>query len=113
LGPYVKRYACSGSNRSLDALGSNYAEKEVPDIVANGVVNFAWDGIGHALADTCLEELRSSFRGDLWSYNGPLLITRVLRRFCYYLKVNQRAVGEARSLARAMYSYNTSLPGVQ
>jgi lactosylceramide 4-alpha-galactosyltransferase len=96
------------SNRSLDALGSNYAERESASVAANGVVNFAWDGIGHRVADRCLEELRSNFRGDIWGYNGPMLITRVLNRMCNFSQVNQRAVGETWSLATTIYSYMTS-----
>jgi lactosylceramide 4-alpha-galactosyltransferase len=108
LGHYVNRYAWSLSNRSLDALGSNYAERESASVVANGVMNFAWDGIGHRVADRCLEELRSNFRGNIWGYNGPLLITRVLQKMCNFSQVSHRAVGEARSLATTIYSYMTS-----
>jgi lactosylceramide 4-alpha-galactosyltransferase len=99
---YVNRYAWSESNRSLDALGSNYAGLQPPDVVANGVVNCAWGGIGHEVADMCLKELKSNFRGNIWSYNGPGLITRVLQRMCNFSQVSHPVVAEARSLARTI-----------
>jgi lactosylceramide 4-alpha-galactosyltransferase len=71
-------------------------------------MNFAWDGIGHEVADMCVEELRSNFRGDDWIHNGPALITRVLKRMCNSSNVSHRAVGETWSLATTIYSYMTS-----
>jgi hypothetical protein len=53
------------SNRSLDALGSNYVGLESPETAGSSVLSFAWDGMGHALADSCVEELRANFRGDI------------------------------------------------
>jgi hypothetical protein len=108
LSPYINRYACCESNRSLDALGSNYVGLESPENVGSSVLNFAWDAIGHRVADTCVEELRSNFRGDIWTHNGPELIARVLQRMCNSSNVSRRAVGEVWSLATTIYSYITS-----
>jgi hypothetical protein len=91
LSPYLNRYAWSVSNRSLDALGTNYVGLESSDTVGSSVLNFAWDGVGHAVADMCVEELRTNFRGDIWIHNGPGLITRVLQGMCNCSSVSHRA----------------------
>jgi hypothetical protein len=80
------------SYRSLDALGSNFVSLESPELVANGVLNFACDGIGHEVADSCMEELRTNFRGDIWVHNGPDLVSRVLLKICNCSSVSHRAV---------------------
>lgn len=50
--------------------------------VAAGVLNFDSDGLGHEMAEACLENLRKEFRGDDWGNNGPGVITRVLKNLC-------------------------------
>jgi hypothetical protein len=91
LSPYINRYAWSVSNRSLDALGTNYACVEQTGVVAAGLMNFGLDGMGRAVADMCLEELRTNFRRDIWTHNGPGLITRVLQKMCNCSSVSHRA----------------------
>jgi lactosylceramide 4-alpha-galactosyltransferase len=66
------------SDRSLDKLGTNYVGLESENLVANSVMSFASSGIGHEVAERCLQEIRTNFRGDIWIHNGPGLITRVL-----------------------------------
>ena len=80
------------SYRSLDALGTNYVALESPKLAASGVLNFACDGIGHEVADGCMEELRTNFRGDIWVHNGPELVSRVLLKICKCSSVSNRAV---------------------
>jgi hypothetical protein len=99
LSPYINRYAWSVSNRSLHTLGTNYVGLESPVNVGSSVLNFAWDGMGHAVAESCVEELRVNFRGDIWIHNGPDLITRVLQKMCNCSLVSHRAVGAAWSFA--------------
>ena len=79
------------SNRSLDALGTNYVGLESPGAVGSSVLSFAWDGVGHTVAGRCVEELRTNFRGDIWAHNGPGLITRVLLKMCNCSRVSHRA----------------------
>ena len=86
------------SNRSLDALGTNYVSLESPETVGSSVLSFAWDGMGHALAGSCVEELRANFRGNIWAHNGPGLVTRMLLKMCNCSRVSYRAVGTACSL---------------
>ena len=88
------------SNRSLDELGTNYVGLESPDNVGSSVLNFAWDGVGHTVAGSCVEELRANFRGDILGHNGPGLITRVLLKMCNSSRVSNRAVGAAWSFER-------------
>ena len=80
------------SDRSLDALGTNYVGLESADTAGSSVLSFAWDGMGHAVADSCVEELRANFRGDIWAHNGPGLVTRVLLKMCSFSRVSHRAV---------------------
>ena len=82
------------SNRSLDALGTNYVCLESPYDVGSSVLSFAWDGLGHTVAGNCVEQLRTNFRGDIWTHNGPGLITRVLLEKCKCSNVSHLTVGE-------------------
>jgi lactosylceramide 4-alpha-galactosyltransferase len=94
------------SNRSLDALGTNYVGVDPPDHVGSSVLNFGWDGVGHAVADMCVEELRTNFRGDIWIHNGPGLITRVLLEKCNCSSVSYRAGRAAWLLATVIQLHN-------
>lgn len=38
--------------------------------------------IGRRMANECIQEIRNNFRGDMWSYNGPGVITRILKKIC-------------------------------
>jgi hypothetical protein len=49
------------------------------------------------MAEACLDNLRSEFRGDDWGNNGPGVITRVLKKLC---KVQQ--VGASTGSARGV-----------
>jgi hypothetical protein len=80
------------SNRSLEALGTNYVGLESPGTVGSSVLSYALDGAGHTVARRCVEELRTNFRGDIWTHNGPGLITRVLLKVCNCSRVSHRAV---------------------
>ena len=67
--------------RTLSGL-SNFAGAESNTDVAAGVLNFDSDGLGHEMAEACLDNLRKEFRGNDWGNNGPGVITRVLKKFC-------------------------------
>jgi lactosylceramide 4-alpha-galactosyltransferase len=66
----------------------NYVGLESADTVASCVLSFDFVDIGHAVADRCLDQIRTNFRGNIWAYNGPELITRVLLRMCHTLHVS-------------------------
>ena len=61
---------------------------ESPNTVANGVLCFDVEGVGREVADKCLDQIRTDFRGNIWTYNGPELITRVLLGMCDTLHVS-------------------------
>ncbi|XP_031353901.1 lactosylceramide 4-alpha-galactosyltransferase-like isoform X2 [Photinus pyralis] len=68
--------------KPLQDLPANYAGSESENNVAAGVINFSPDGRGHGFAQRCLEDLRRNFRGKDWGYNGPGVITRLLKNLC-------------------------------
>jgi hypothetical protein len=76
-------------NRSLDELGNDYVGVESQFSVASCVLSFSSSGIGHVVADRCVEELRTNFRGNIWGHNGPGLITRVLLKMCNSANVSR------------------------
>lgn len=68
--------------KPLQDLPPNYAGSESENNVAAGVINFSPDGRGHGFAQKCLEDLHRNFRGKDWGYNGPGVITRLLKNLC-------------------------------
>jgi hypothetical protein len=66
----------------------NYVGLESPDAVASCVLSFDVGGVGRAVAEKCLDQIRTDFRGDIWAYNGPELITRALLGMCQTLHVS-------------------------
>ncbi|CAB0043289.1 unnamed protein product [Trichogramma brassicae] len=60
----------------------NFAGAQDDGKIANVVMGFDKDAWGHRLIDECLTELMRDFRGDLWTHNGPDIITKVLQRHC-------------------------------
>ncbi|KAG5876026.1 hypothetical protein JTB14_009815 [Gonioctena quinquepunctata] len=68
--------------KSLENLPPNYAGAESDRNVAAGVMSFSSGGRGHVLARTCLNDLKDNFNGKDWGYNGPGVITRLLKSIC-------------------------------
>lgn len=73
--------------RSLQNL-KNCAGAESPRNLGAGVINLDSSNAGRTMANALLYELRNTFSGTSWGNNGPLLITRVLRRTCHVKRVN-------------------------
>ncbi|XP_075231072.1 lactosylceramide 4-alpha-galactosyltransferase-like [Lycorma delicatula] len=67
--------------KSLKGL-TNFAGAESDSDVAAGVLSFSHNGTGHDLATVCVNELKDNFRGYDWGYNGPGVITRMLKKSC-------------------------------
>ncbi|XP_015110056.1 lactosylceramide 4-alpha-galactosyltransferase [Diachasma alloeum] len=67
--------------KSLEHL-TNFVGAEDWMNVASGVLGFGIDDLGRRVADACLTELKTDFRGDMWAYNGPGVITRTLKKLC-------------------------------
>uniref|UniRef100_A0A1B6DZ23 Alpha 1,4-glycosyltransferase domain-containing protein n=2 Tax=Clastoptera arizonana TaxID=38151 RepID=A0A1B6DZ23_9HEMI len=60
----------------------NFAGAESGEDVAAGVLSFSHDKNGNDMALSCLTELKKDFRGYDWGYNGPGVITRMLKKKC-------------------------------
>lgn len=50
--------------------------------MAAGILGFDTSKLGRHIVNECIHEIRNNFRGDIWGYNGPGVITRVLQRIC-------------------------------
>ncbi|CAH1115992.1 unnamed protein product [Phaedon cochleariae] len=68
--------------KTLENLSPNYAGAESERNVAAGILSFAPTGRGHVFANTCLNDLKDHFNGQDWGYNGPGVITRLLKVIC-------------------------------
>ncbi|XP_014354927.2 lactosylceramide 4-alpha-galactosyltransferase-like, partial [Papilio machaon] len=68
--------------KRLSTLAANWAARESELTVSNGAMAFSLDSDGRSIAEAAISEIKSSFRNDLWSYNGPGVITRVLKIRC-------------------------------
>ncbi|XP_023016806.1 lactosylceramide 4-alpha-galactosyltransferase isoform X3 [Leptinotarsa decemlineata] len=68
--------------KSLEKLPPNYSGAESDKDVAAGVMSFSSSGKGHTLAGTCLDDLKNNFNGRDWGYNGPGVVTRLLKSIC-------------------------------
>lgn len=66
---------------NLEGL-TNFAGAENWEDVAAGVLSFGTTGLGRRMADACLRDLKTNFRGDVWGNNGPGVITRTLQKIC-------------------------------
>lgn len=73
--------------RTLEGL-RNFAGAEDWEDVAAGVMGFGLTGLGKRIADACLRDLKTNFRGDVWGNNGPGVITRTLQKICATKYVN-------------------------
>ncbi|PSN40791.1 hypothetical protein C0J52_07182 [Blattella germanica] len=74
---------------SLQELESNYVTKETDNFIAACVLNFGTNGIGRTVSEMCVEEIYMNFDGQSWAANGPLLITRVMEKFCLTEEVKE------------------------
>lgn len=66
---------------SLEEL-KNFAGAEDWEHVGAGAVGFDGSELGRRMADTCIRDVRTNFRGDVWGNNGPGVITRELQKLC-------------------------------
>lgn len=62
--------------KNIDGLNPNFAGLESDQAVAIGIMNFSPNGIGHYHVKSILNDIKGSFQGDQWGYNGPGAITR-------------------------------------
>ena len=72
--------------KSISSL-KNFAGAESPRALGAGAINLDSSNIGRSMANIFLHELLTSFSGTAWGFNGPGVITRVLRRLCHVKEV--------------------------
>lgn len=68
--------------KNLDSLPSNSACDDTYETVNGAVLNLDHSKIGRSWSEKFMTELLKSYNGSDWGNNGPLLITRVLRKSC-------------------------------
>ncbi|XP_075973926.1 lactosylceramide 4-alpha-galactosyltransferase-like [Anticarsia gemmatalis] len=68
--------------KSFDNLAPNWAARESEELIAAGALSFSYDSLGRLVAEATLRDLKENYRGDIWSHNGPGVITRVLYKLC-------------------------------
>ncbi|XP_030751590.1 lactosylceramide 4-alpha-galactosyltransferase-like isoform X2 [Sitophilus oryzae] len=68
--------------KNLDTLSKNFAGAEEPESLANGVMGFSSNGIGHQYVNSCVYDLVEHFNGDAWAANGPHIITKFASKLC-------------------------------
>ncbi|XP_043248329.1 lactosylceramide 4-alpha-galactosyltransferase-like [Colletes gigas] len=66
---------------SLESL-TNFVGAEDWFDVAAGVMGFDMTALGRRVADACIRDLKTHFRGNIWGNNGPGVITRTLQNIC-------------------------------
>ncbi|XP_054273513.1 lactosylceramide 4-alpha-galactosyltransferase-like [Macrosteles quadrilineatus] len=75
--------------RSLNKLKTNWAGMQDAEVIANGVLNFEPEGVGHQILQRALEHVNKHYDPNDWSANGPLLITPIILQECKVQKVTE------------------------
>ncbi|KAJ8723046.1 hypothetical protein PYW07_004226 [Mythimna separata] len=73
--------------KSVTPLGNNWVAKQDSSFVNAAAIAISMDRLGRKLVEAVINELRTTYRPDLWAHNGPGAITRVLRRMCQTTKL--------------------------
>ncbi|KAH8376752.1 hypothetical protein KR093_001151, partial [Drosophila rubida] len=68
--------------RNMENLPLNYVGTELDSIIVNSVMSFDPTGIGHEVVEFFLREFQQHFNGNLYTFNGPIVIQRGLQRIC-------------------------------
>lgn len=69
--------------KRLDSVGSNFVCNDVANTVNGAVMNFENNKTSRVIVEEFMKDLSTNFDGNIWGSNGPLLITRVLKRMCH------------------------------
>ncbi|CAK1596550.1 unnamed protein product [Parnassius mnemosyne] len=94
--------------RSFDSLTENWAGKESDAAVNIAALAFSDDEIGRRVAEAIISEIKENYRGDLWAYNGPGAITRVLKNICNTTDLNQMTPEKCKGFS--VYAQNYFYP---
>jgi len=83
---YVALWKYGGIYSDLDviflkSLGSlmNFVGVENENLVGSSIMSLSKE---HPIANLCMENLLQDYNGDNYAYNGPELITRIMRKYC-------------------------------
>ncbi|KAJ0177449.1 hypothetical protein K1T71_007458 [Dendrolimus kikuchii] len=68
--------------KPFDDLGGNWVGREDSTLVNAAVIGIANDKLGRKMIGDVVRELNNTYKPEMWNYNGPGSITRVLRRIC-------------------------------
>ncbi|KAL5279635.1 hypothetical protein ACFFRR_003931 [Megaselia abdita] len=69
--------------RTFENLPLNYGGIEEHGVdLNNGLLSLAPNGNGHEIGDLFIKDFAKNFKPKSWATNGPMLITRVLRKVC-------------------------------
>ncbi|XP_022814765.1 lactosylceramide 4-alpha-galactosyltransferase-like [Spodoptera litura] len=68
--------------KSLTPLGHNWVAKEDNGLVNAAAIAISMDHLGRRLAKTIVNEVKTTYRPDVFIHNGPGAITRVLHHMC-------------------------------
>ncbi|KAJ8729854.1 hypothetical protein PYW07_016892 [Mythimna separata] len=68
--------------KSLTPLGHNWVAKESNGLVNAAIIAISMDHLGRKLAEAVINEVRTTYKPDVWIHNGPGAITRTLSKFC-------------------------------
>lgn len=68
----------------LEQLPENYAgtEDKAGYSINNAIINFGKVGIGHRIAQKCLQYINFNYNPYKWAENGPNVLTRIIKSYC-------------------------------
>lgn len=68
--------------KNFENLGENYMCIASHYLLMSGTFQFSSVGVGHETVEAFLKNALNQFNGNTWGSNGPLLVTRVMKRIC-------------------------------
>ncbi|KAL5283504.1 hypothetical protein ACFFRR_006026 [Megaselia abdita] len=75
--------------KTFSNIVSNFVVQESDDLLANSILSFKSEGLGHEIADAILKDFVINYRGDIWAHNGPSCVTRVFENGLCQVPVSQ------------------------
>ncbi|XP_062126013.1 lactosylceramide 4-alpha-galactosyltransferase-like [Drosophila sulfurigaster albostrigata] len=68
--------------RTMENIPLNYVGAEEPGALCNAVFSLDSTGIGHEIAELCLNDFQENFNGQGYISNGPSLVMRMTKQVC-------------------------------
>ncbi|XP_028173009.1 lactosylceramide 4-alpha-galactosyltransferase-like isoform X2 [Ostrinia furnacalis] len=72
--------------KPFDDLEKNWSGRESITAVVSGVMSFSRDSLGRQMAAATVENFKKNYNPNYWGYNGPGVITRVVKEMCFKTK---------------------------